>query len=143
MAGLFFAFSVFVMTALDRLPPPQGMAAMNSINAAILNPVFGLVFAGTAVASVILAFGSIVSWDADGAGYLLAGSLLYLTGSFLITLTVHVPLNNRLAAAASSAGHEAWKPYLARWLPWNHVRTVATLAAAACFIMAFRQVGSS
>ena len=29
---MFFAFSTFVMQALDRLPAPQGIAAMQSIN---------------------------------------------------------------------------------------------------------------
>jgi uncharacterized membrane protein len=31
-AGVWFAFSAFVMSALDRLPAAQGMAAMQSIN---------------------------------------------------------------------------------------------------------------
>ena len=38
MAGLFFAFSFFIMTAFSRLAPAGGIAAMNSINVAILNP---------------------------------------------------------------------------------------------------------
>jgi len=32
IAGVFFAFSAFVMKALARLPPAQGIAAMQSIN---------------------------------------------------------------------------------------------------------------
>jgi hypothetical protein len=40
MAGLFFAFSAFIMTAFSRLPWAGGIAAMQSINATILNPVF-------------------------------------------------------------------------------------------------------
>ena len=40
MAGLFFAFSVSVMKALARLPSAEGIAAMHSINVAIINPVF-------------------------------------------------------------------------------------------------------
>jgi uncharacterized membrane protein len=34
-AGVFFAFSSFVMAALRRLPPAQGIAAMQSINVEI------------------------------------------------------------------------------------------------------------
>jgi uncharacterized membrane protein len=44
MTGLFFVFSAFMMTALARLPAGQGMAAMQSINVAILNPAFGATF---------------------------------------------------------------------------------------------------
>ena len=40
IAGLFFAFSVAVMQALARLPVAWGIAAMQSINSAILNPLF-------------------------------------------------------------------------------------------------------
>ena len=32
VAGIFFAFSNFVMKALARVPPAQGVAAMQSIN---------------------------------------------------------------------------------------------------------------
>jgi uncharacterized membrane protein len=34
VAGVFFAFSTFVMKALARLPAEQGIAAMQAINAA-------------------------------------------------------------------------------------------------------------
>ena len=40
IAGFFFAFSIVVMKALAQQPPPQGIAAMQSINIAVLNPVF-------------------------------------------------------------------------------------------------------
>jgi uncharacterized membrane protein len=39
MAGLFFTFSNTAMTAFSKLPPPTGIAAMQSINVWILNPV--------------------------------------------------------------------------------------------------------
>jgi hypothetical protein len=32
LAGVYFAFSAFIMTAFDRLEPAQGVSAMNSIN---------------------------------------------------------------------------------------------------------------
>jgi len=38
MAGVFFAFSSFVMNALARLTPGEGIAAMQSINVAVINP---------------------------------------------------------------------------------------------------------
>ena len=61
MAGTFFAFSNFVMPALGKLPAEQGLAAMQSINRVVLNPLFLSVFVGTAVAAAILAAGVIVS----------------------------------------------------------------------------------
>ena len=50
MGGVFFAFSAFVMQALARLPPAQGIAAMQSINVAAVTPPFMVALFGTALA---------------------------------------------------------------------------------------------
>ena len=49
IAGLFFAFSNFVMKALASVAPERGMSSMQAINRTVLNPVFLCVFLGTAV----------------------------------------------------------------------------------------------
>lgn len=133
IAGVFFAFSVFIMKALARIQPPQGIAAMQSINIAVINPWFLAVFLGTAVACLVLAVSTLFLWDKPGAFYLLAGSLLYLIGTFLVTMVFNVPQNDALAAVdpASAEGARLWTAYLSRWTAWNHVRTAAALAAAA------------
>ena len=47
VAGIFFAFSSFVMPALGRIAPEQGINAMQSINVAVLNVGFLSLFVGT------------------------------------------------------------------------------------------------
>src|ERR1043165_8476545 len=94
MAGLFFAFSTFIMQALGKRPAPVGIAAMQSINETILKPVFFLLFFGTALLSVVLGIQAVLAWDDAGAGWRLAGALLYLIGSIAITMQFNVPLNN-------------------------------------------------
>jgi len=133
VAGVFFAFSTFVMPALARLPPAQGIAAMQSINITVINPLFMGALFGTAAASVFLAVTALQSWQEPGAVYLLAGSLLYVLGTVGVTIGLNVPLNNALAAvvADSAEGAQLWRHYLAKWTAWNHVRTAAALAAAA------------
>ena len=137
IAGVFFAFSVFVMKALARLPPGSGISAMQFINVAVINPVF-MAVVGTAAASLILLIFSFVRWPASGALYLIVGSTLYLVGTFLVTMAFNVPRNNALAAveATSLRGAEVWAGYVPSWTAWNHVRTVAALAAAASFSIA-------
>ena len=49
---IFFAFSSFVMKALARVPSAEGIGAMQSINAVVLNPSFLGAFIGTAVVSL-------------------------------------------------------------------------------------------
>ena len=138
MAGLFFVFSVFMMTALSRLGAPQGISAMQSVNAAILNPLFLIVFMGTAVLCLVTAVAAIWNWSADGSGWLLAGSLLYLVGILVVTMLFNVPLNDALAAVdpASAEGAALWERYLDVWMKWNHLRTIAGIGSLACFILA-------
>jgi uncharacterized membrane protein len=42
--------------------------------------------------------GAAVNWSEPGAAYLLAGSLLHLVGTLVVTFVFNVPLNNRLAS---------------------------------------------
>ncbi|GGD93962.1 anthrone oxygenase family protein [Paenibacillus nasutitermitis] len=139
-AGLFFAFSSFVMNALGRLPSQQGIAAMQSINITVLNPLFSLVFFGTASLCAGFIITSFFRWDQPGMGYLLAGSLIYLIGSFLVTIVFNVPLNDALALVepGSAEGANLWTRYLTVWTTWNHIRTAASLVALALFIYALR-----
>lgn len=138
IAGAFFAFSTFVMKALGNLPPAQGIAAMQSINVVVINPWFLTMFLGTAVACVVEIIASVFRWHDPGVPYLVAGSLLYLVGTFAVTMLGNVPLNNALAVVepAGAEGARLWSRYLTSWTAWNHVRTIAALAAAASLTIA-------
>ncbi len=140
MAGLLFAFSSFIMTALGRLPQGQGPAAMNAINVAILNPSFAAVFFGTALLALGLAVVAVSQWGEAGAGAMLTGGLLYLVTVIGVTMVCNVPLNDALAAApvASEAGQRLWQHYLTVWTGWNHLRTLGAAAATVAFILALR-----
>jgi len=139
IAGVFFAFSTFVMRALARLQPAQGIAAMQSINRTVINPWFLGVFLGTAAACILLAGSALWRWQQPGAVYLLAGSLLYLIGTVLVTMAFNVPMNNALESVdpASNDASDQWASYLARWTAWNHVRTAAALLGAASLMLVF------
>jgi uncharacterized membrane protein len=138
IAGVFFAFSAFVMKALARLPSSEGIAAMQSINIAVLNPWFLGVFLGTAVACALLMIFSVLWWPNPGAVYLLAGGALYLAGALMVTVVFNVPWNNALAAIAPTApeGARLWAKYLANWTAWNHIRAAAALASAVALTLA-------
>lgn len=140
IAGVFFAFSTFVMRALARRPPAEGIAAMQSINITVINPLFMAVFLGTAAACAVLAALSLLKWQQAGSAYLLVGSLLYVVGTLLVTMLFNVPLNNALAVAVpeSAEGEKVWAGYLSAWTMWNHVRTASALAAAGSLTLALR-----
>jgi uncharacterized membrane protein len=138
IGGVFFSFSSFVMKALAKLPPTQGIAAMQSINVVVINRWFMSVFFGTAIICLVLAILSVFRWQTPGAGYRLIGSLLYLLGTILVTIVCNVPVNDSLAAVdpASTDAGQVWANYLTTWTAWNHARTIAALAAAAAFTAA-------
>lgn len=137
MAGLYFIFSNTIMRALQERPPAEGMAVMQAINRVILNPLFFLVFFGTAVTSLLIVILVLSGKVLTGRPYLIAGSLLYLIGNIFITITRNVPLNNALdrANATNKEGQEVWADYLKRWTTWNHVRTVACVGAMVGFAL--------
>jgi uncharacterized membrane protein len=133
VGGVFFAFSTFVMRALARLQPKEGIAAMQSINITVINPWFMTALFGTAIAGLVLVGSYLFKWQQPGALYVLVGSLLYLVGTVLVTIVFNVPLNEALATVQpdSAEGITLWSRYLNDWTLWNHVRTIAALVAAA------------
>jgi|SRR5687768_9682429 len=142
MAGTFYAFSTFVMRALARVPGDAGIAAMQSINVAVINPMFLGVFLGTAGVCALVVAGAVMRWGRAGGAYLIAGGLLYVLGTFGVTILCNVPLNNVLARLQPTDPDAAarWAEYLSRWTAWNHVRTVAALAAVGSFALALRKL---
>jgi uncharacterized membrane protein len=138
LAGLYFAFSTFIMTALGRIGQTQGIAAMNAINVAIVRSLFLPVFFGTTLAGAVLAVIAVLAWGEPGALASLAGGLLYVVGMFIVTMAFNVPLNNALAAVdpSSNEAPALWARYQKNWTRWNHLRTIASTAACALFIAA-------
>jgi uncharacterized membrane protein len=138
VAGVFFAFSAFVMKALARLPAEQGVAAMQAINVAAVTFAFMAALFGTAVACGALAVWALLVWDERFAPYLLVGGVLYLVGTILLTIVYHVPRNEALARVEpySTDAESYWTRYLSGWTAWNHVRAAAALAAAATLTIA-------
>jgi uncharacterized membrane protein len=140
MAGLFFIFSVTIMASLAKLAPANGIAAMQSINVTILGGTFLSVFMGTALICLVLIVAWFLGWVTSGGLYVLAGSIVYLVGIIGVTMVFNVPLNDALMTIRPESAEAAasWQQYLTRWMPWNHVRTVAGIASLALFILGFR-----
>ena len=134
IGGVFFAFSTFVMRALAGLPPAHGVAAMQRINVVVLNPLFLGIFVGTAGLQGLAALLALVAWVPGTSLLLLAAAVFYVVGSVGVTMAANVPRNDRLASmpAGSDEARDYWPIYVREWTFWNHVRTAASLASAAC-----------
>ncbi len=133
MAGVYFAFSGFIMQSFDRLGPRQATAAMNAINEVILRSWFMPLFFGSSLLYLVLALMALIAWDKPNSLLLVVAGITYVAGMFVCTALFNVPLNNRLAAAGKDSVDlsEPWSDYLHRWTRWNHLRAICSLIACA------------
>ena len=128
VGGVFYAFSSFVMAALQRLEPKDGMTAMQAINTTVLSLASWCPFLGPRWPTSITA---ISNWENGVSAWLLVGSLSYVLGTFS-GAAYHVPRNNALADTAiddPNAPH-VWHRYLVEWTRGNHLRAAASMVAA-------------
>jgi uncharacterized membrane protein len=123
---------------MTRIGDKSGIATMQSSNITVINLWFMTVFLGTVIACPWVTIGTLLNWHQPNAVYLLIGSLLYLVGTFGVTIAFNVPLNNALAIVDlnSADGATLWAKYLTNWTFWNHVRMVAAIAASALLMWA-------
>lgn len=139
IAGVFFAFSAFVMRALAGLAAREGIAAMQSINRVVLGSWFLRAFFAVAAASAGLAIAGVIRTEFNSV-HLIAGAAFYLVGAVKVTIFANVPLNNALAVIEPDCADAArrWAAYASRWTAWNHIRTAGALLAALSFAIALR-----
>jgi uncharacterized membrane protein len=140
MAGVFGLYAHTIMPGLGRANDRTFVGAFQSIDKAIINPLFlgtflgALVLTGLAVALHLGEDGRLV------LPFTAAALVLYLA-IFVVTLAVNVPLNDGLKAAGDpdriadlAAVRERFDE--ARWVRWNLARAVASTAAFGCLAWA-------
>ncbi|MCG8463036.1 MAG: DUF1772 domain-containing protein [Holophagales bacterium] len=129
MAGVYLAFSTFIMAAFDRIPASHAVSAMNSINKVILRSLFMLLFFGSTLVSAFLVYSGFAMQNDSVSGLVLAAGLIYVIGMFISTAVFNVPRNDRLARVDpdSAEAQPAWEKYYKEWTFWNHMRTLASL----------------
>ena len=137
--GAMYAFSAFVMHALDRTPTRSAVEAMQQINLSAPRPPLVLVMVGTTLLSlglVVVAGVDLFGGDATTSTWLALAGCAGFLASMAITGGFHIPRNNALATvdADGPAAAAAWTAYSGPWQRGNHVRATAALAGAA-FLM--------
>ncbi|MEZ5498831.1 MAG: DUF1772 domain-containing protein [Steroidobacteraceae bacterium] len=139
-AGFVFAFASVVMPGIRNLSDRGFIRAFQVIDGVIQRgqPIFGLVWMGSAVALLVAAV--LGFWRLDGIerALLVIATLIYLFGVQAPTFAINVPLNNKLQALDVDAIDDAVvraarTDFEGRWVLWNSVRTV--LATSACALL--------
>jgi uncharacterized membrane protein len=137
-AGVFAFYAHTVMPGLGTTDDRTFIGAFQAIDRAIINPLFMLTFLG---ALVLIGIAGALHLGEDDRGILVwiaVAFALYLI-SVIATIAVNVPLNDALKAAGSpdqisdlAAVRAAFNE--SRWVLWNLIRTVLTIAAFACLL---------
>jgi uncharacterized membrane protein len=132
IAGIFFAFSDFVMKSLNRMEEASAIEAMQSINLWVYRSFF-MIGLYTMVPVSLLGIGF---WAvADGSALFAIGGAFYLVGVILVSGLGNIPLNHKLAVMNADA-HESklfWIDYVQKWSAFNHLRVLGSAVAALCF----------
>jgi uncharacterized membrane protein len=150
VAGFLFAFASVVMPGIRNLDDRGFLRAFQVIDRVIQNnqPLFVLVWVGSVLA---LAAAAVLSlWSSlNGADRLLLvlTALLYLFGVQLPTITINVPLNNRLQrldpdTMAETASKRARDDFEPRWNRWNVFRTVCASFTSILLLLLLLRAGS-
>ena len=138
VAGVFFAFSSFVMPALARVAPLIGVQAMQSINITVIRSAFLAAYLLTTILSAILVVAP--WWFSSGLASRLAAvaGVIAVVGSFGVTMRLNVPLNNSLATAIPDGAATAvlWATYVRDWGVANVYRALASCSASVLFTLA-------
>lgn len=134
MAGTFYAFSTFIIKAIARTPTAEAINTMQSINIVVINRWFLIVFIGTALLSLLLIINQLI-YRQTAYYWIISASLLYISGTFLVTVVGNVPLNDELGNISANDGRAAklWQRYIKQWSRWNHLRTLCSIIATLLF----------
>ncbi|HKH09752.1 MAG TPA: anthrone oxygenase family protein [Rubrobacter sp.] len=138
MAGVFYAYAVSVNLGLAEQPDASYVATMNEINEKIQNPLFFPSFFGAAVLPIAALFAHLPRRRSGRFRLIVLACVLYVGGSFLVTVLANVPLNEELARVATDAPASelarARAAYEEPWNLWNGVRSLFSVAAFAALI---------
>ncbi|MFY0593546.1 DUF1772 domain-containing protein [Roseivirga sp.] len=136
-AGLFFAWSVSVIPGTQKIGSEAYLEAMQSINRAILNPMFFMVFFGSLL---FLGASSYYQFHVGKSAFwlMIIAAITYLIGTIAVTGLGNVPLNDQLEHTnlnqlSKAELHDLRLYYESKW---NRFHLIRTTCAVASFILA-------
>lgn len=137
IAGLLYAYTCSVNIGLGHLSDEGYLSAMQSINRAILNPIFFATFIGTLLLlpiTTVIHYGSAMH---NRFLFLLAATVMYAIGVFGVTMLGNVPLNETLDRfdLASASSDEIARQRKSFEIPWNKLHAIRTIASIVSLIM--------
>jgi uncharacterized membrane protein len=135
-AGLFYAWSVSVIPGTQKLADLTYLQTMQSINRAILNPRFFLIFFGSVV---FLGIASMYQFHGNKMAFwlMLSAALFYLIGTVGVTALGNVPLNDQLDLLKLGELHTDKIASFRKFYEtnWNRIHLIRTVFAVISFML--------
>jgi uncharacterized membrane protein len=141
MAGLFYAWSISVTPGLAKIDDATYLRAFQSMNRAILNPLFFVVFFGLVILLPVLSYFSFQTSISNQYWYVLAATILYFIGIMAVTIGGNIPLNNALEALqiesmTTEQMDEFRKSFENKWNRLNLIRAITSFLTFLLLVIA-------
>ncbi len=133
-AGFFYAWQVSVIPGTKQVGDKPYLEVMQSINRAILNPWFFVIFIGTLL---LLAVATYTHYKQPSFIPVLAALVFYLVGTIGVTGIGNVPMNETLDAInLAHENEQSLKEIRTLWEPrWNKFHLIRTWCSVISFLL--------
>ena len=142
VTGFIFTYAVVVMPGFSKLDDKEFLRAFQVTDRVIQNnqPLFMLTWVGSIISVLSVIVISLLSLGLSEAWKLIVVGLVYLLGVQGITISIHLPLNNRIQAIDinnmnNQLLNEERTKFEKRWNYFNKIRTFIAFFTSLSFLL--------
>ena len=142
VTGFIFTYAVVVMPGFSKLDDKEFLRAFQVTDGVIQNnqPLFMLTWVGSIISVLSVIVISLLSLGLSEAWKLIVVGLIYLLGVQGVTISIHLPLNNRIQAIDinnmnNQSLNEERTKFEMRWNYFNKIRTFIAFFTSLSFLL--------
>ena len=142
VTGFIFTYAVVVMPGFSKLDDKEFLRAFQVTDGVIQNnqPLFMLTWVGSIISVLSVIVISLLSLGLSEAWKLIVVGLIYLLGVQGVTISIHLPLNNRIHAIDinnmnNQSLNEERTKFEMRWNYFNKIRTFIAFFTSLSFLL--------
>jgi len=142
VTGFIFTYAVVVMPGFSKLDDKEFLRAFQVTDGVIQNnqPLFMLTWVGSIISVLSVIVISLLSLGLSEAWKLIVVGLIYLLGVQGVTISIHLPLNNRIQTIDinnmnNQSLNEERTKFEMRWNYFNKIRTFIAFFTSLSFLL--------
>jgi len=142
VTGFIFTYAVVVMPGFSKLDDKEFLRAFQVTDGVIQNnqPLFMLTWVGSIISVLSVIVISLLSLGLSEAWKLIVVGLIYLLGVQGVTISIHLPLNNRIQAIDinnmnNQSLNEERTKFEMKWNYFNKIRTFIAFSTSLSFLL--------